>query len=170
MERDLDGPDRDTVRRPDPSAGRRVHQPCHQRGSGRGGSYPARESERPRWQDLPSARRHEIVLTPDARADLRRLAKRDPKTHRQIQGPKGLFDALEQTPDLGYPLQGEWEGCFAVHVGNDRYRVIWELLPATEDYKGGPGDEVVPVAILRVGPKTDGTGRTIYNAPRSSSS
>jgi hypothetical protein len=44
--------------------------------------------------------------------------------------------------------------------------VIWEILPAIEDYEGDPGDEVVPVAILRVGPKTDERGHTIYESPR----
>jgi hypothetical protein len=79
-----------------------------------------------------------------------------------------LFDSLERTPDLGYPLEGEWEGCFAVHCGRDRYRVIWEILPAEEDYEGDPGDEVIPVVILRVGPKTDTQGHTIYEDPRPS--
>jgi hypothetical protein len=67
---------------------------------------------------------------------------------------------------MGYPLEGEWEGCYAVHTGRDRYRVIWEILPAIEDYTGEPGDEVVPIVILRVGPKTDTQGRTIYGEPR----
>jgi hypothetical protein len=77
-----------------------------------------------------------------------------------------LFDNLEKTPDLGYPLEDEWEGCFAVHIGNDRYRVIWEILPPVEDCEGDPGDEVVPIVILRVGPKTDERGHTIYESPR----
>jgi mRNA-degrading endonuclease RelE of RelBE toxin-antitoxin system len=58
------------------------------------------------------------------------LHRRDPKTHRQIQGKGGLFDQLEANPEIGYLLQGEWAGCRAIHIGNDRYRVIWELLPA----------------------------------------
>lgn len=99
---------------------------------------------------------------------MRRLRRQDPKTHREIQGPGGLFDNLESTPDLGYALEGEWEGCYAVHIGRDRYRVIWELLPPVEDYEGDPGDEVVPVVILRVGPKTDEQGHTIYESPRPS--
>jgi len=44
--------------------------------------------------------------------------------------------------------------------------VIWEILPPIEDYEGDPGDEVVPVVILRVGPKTDVQGHTIYESPR----
>jgi hypothetical protein len=76
-----------------------------------------------------------------------------------------LFDNLERTPDLGYPLEEEWEGCFAVHVGRDRYRVIWEIMPPVEDYEN-LADEVVPIVILRVGPKTDEHGHTIYDSPR----
>jgi len=49
----------------------------------------------------------------------------------------------------------------AVHVGSDRYRVIWEMLDPTDDYTGA-ADEVIPVVILRIGPKTDAQGRTIY--------
>ena len=77
-----------------------------------------------------------------------------------------MFDQLEKTPDLGYPLRDEWEGCYAVHAGQDRYRVIWELLPPEEDYEGDPGDQVVPVVVLRVGPKMASDGRTIYESPR----
>jgi hypothetical protein len=84
-----------------------------------------------------------------------------------VQGPGGLFDQLEKSPDLGYPLSGEWQGCYAVNIGQDRYRVIWEVMEPMEDYESDPGDEVIPVVILRVGPKTDArTGRTIYESPR----
>lgn len=139
-----------------------------QRRSRRGAAPEESPDERPRWQDLPPAQRYEVVLTAEGRADLRRLKKQDPKTHKEIQGPGGLFDQLEKTPDLGYPLEDDWEGCFAVHVGRDRYRVIWEMLPAVEDYEGDPEDEVIAVAILRVGPKTDEYGHTIYQSPRPS--
>jgi hypothetical protein len=53
-----------------------------------------------------------------------------------------------------------------VHAGADKYRVIWEIMPPIEDYERAPGDQVVPIAILRVGPKTDAQGRTIYEEPR----
>jgi hypothetical protein len=46
-----------------------------------------------------------------------------------------------------------------------RYRVIWEILPPIEDYEDVT-DEVIPVVILRVGPKTDVHGHTIYEDPR----
>jgi len=92
-----------------------------------------------------------------------RLKRRAPKLHKQVEH---LFRALEKTPDLGYPLEGEWEGCFAVHVGDDRYRVIWEIQPPIDDYTGRAGDQVTPVVVLRVGPKTDGQHRTIYEQPR----
>lgn len=84
-----------------------------------------------------------------------------------MEGNGGLFDQLEKSPDLGYALDGEWEGCYAVHIGRDRFRVIWELMPPIEDYDSG--DELIPVVILRVGPKTDPWGRAIYDAPRPSS-
>ncbi len=41
-------------------------------------------------------------------------------------------------------------------------------MPAIEDYEGEPGDEVVPVVILRVSPKTDLQGHAIYESPRPS--
>lgn len=68
---------------------------------------------------------------------------------------------METSPEIGKELRDEWEGCFAVHIAKDRYRVIWELLPPEpDDY--GPVNEVVPVYVLAVGPKTDSRGRTIY--------
>ena len=151
-----------------PGSDRAPDHGANQRRSRRGQAAEEGEEERPRWQDLPPTQRYEVVLTREAQADLRRLYRHDRKTYRQIQGPGGLFDTLEKTPDLGYPLEGEWEGCFAVHCGRDRYRVIWELLPAEEDYEGDPGDELIQVVILRVGPKTDAQGHTIYESPRPS--
>jgi hypothetical protein len=53
----------------------------------------------------------------------------------------------------------------AVHCGQDRYRVIWEVLDPEEDYTG-IADEVVPIVILRVGPKTDSKGVSVYNQER----
>jgi hypothetical protein len=50
-------------------------------------------------------------------------------------------------------------------VARDRCRVIWEIFDPEEDYEG-LADEVVLVVILRVGPKTDSRGRTIYEAGR----
>ncbi len=41
-------------------------------------------------------------------------------------------------------------------------------MPSIEDYEGDPGDELVQVVILRVGPKTDEHGHTIYESPRPS--
>ena len=52
----------------------------------------------------------------------------------------------------------------AVHVGRDKYRVIWQIGDAGHDYEG-VADEVVPVYILRIGPKTDGS-MTIYDGDR----
>jgi hypothetical protein len=94
------------------------------------------------------------------------LQRRDRKAHREVEQ---LFDVLERAPDCGYELRPPWDGCLAAHVGRDRYRVIWELLDPQIDYAGAT-DEVVVVAILRVGPKTDASGRTIYERERPSPS
>jgi hypothetical protein len=77
-----------------------------------------------------------------------------------------LWDALERAPDLGYPLRGEWEGCYCVHLGHDRFRVIWEILDPEPDYDGPEGAEVIPVVVLRIGPKTQRGGETIYEQTR----
>jgi hypothetical protein len=69
---------------------------------------------------------------------------------------------IEQTPDLGYPLRDNWDGCMAVHCGRDRYRIIWEVLEPEDDYSG-EADEVTPVVVLRIGPKTDSRGRSVYD-------
>jgi hypothetical protein len=89
------------------------------------------------------------------------LKSRDPKTHREVEQ---LLDVIERTPDFGYELRDEWDGCWAVHCGRDRYRVIWEHLEPMEDYDG-IADQVVPVVVLRVGPKA-ARGRTIYDEGR----
>jgi len=93
---------------------------------------------------------------------MRALKRRDPQTYREIDA---LFERIEQTPDLGYELHGEWGGCMAVHCGRDRYRVIWKVLDPEEDYTR-VADLVVPVVVIAVGPKTDSRGRTIYERPR----
>jgi len=72
---------------------------------------------------------------------------------------------LAKRVGLGVPLHSEWEGCRRAHVCNDRYRVIWKELPEIEDYEGGEGDTVVPVQVLRVGPKVLLGGGTIYQQP-----
>ena len=74
-----------------------------------------------------------------------------------------LLDDIEINPDRGYALRGEWDGCRATHAGRDRYRVIWEELSPEVDYTG-VADEVVPVVVLRVGPKTASDGRAIYDS------
>jgi mRNA-degrading endonuclease RelE of RelBE toxin-antitoxin system len=52
-------------------------------------------------------------------------------------------------------LREPWDGCYGVHVGRDRYRVIWEV-----------DIEIRVVYVLRVGPKRKATGGTIYDDPR----
>ena len=61
-------------------------------------------------------------------------------------------------------MHGEWEGCRRAHVCDDRFRVIWRDLPEIDDYEGSEGDTVVPVKVLRVGPKVQ-VGGTIYEQP-----
>jgi mRNA-degrading endonuclease RelE of RelBE toxin-antitoxin system len=52
-------------------------------------------------------------------------------------------------------LQGDWEGCYGIHVGQDRYRVIWEY-----------DREIRTVFVLRVGPKQRRKRGTIYDESR----
>ena len=91
-----------------------------------------------------------------------RIRRRDRKAHGEIQK---FFRELEKSEALGYPLHGEWEGCRAAHVVDDRYRVIWREGPEIEDYSGAEDDTVVPVQVLRVGPKAPTRGTTIYEEP-----
>jgi hypothetical protein len=92
-----------------------------------------------------------------------RVKRVDRKAYGEIQK---FFRDLEKTGDLGTRMHAEWEGCSRAHVCNDLYRVIWQDLPEVEDYAGAAGDTVVPVVILRVGPKMLPTGETIYHQPR----
>ena len=91
-----------------------------------------------------------------------RVKARDRIAHRKIEE---LFRVLERSADFGYPLRDPWTGYQAVHVAQDRYRVIWREFPPESDYTGGDGDEVVPVVVVRVGPKTDAQHRSIYDEP-----
>lgn len=79
-----------------------------------------------------------------------RIKSQNRKIYGQIQN---FLRELENRSDLGVPLHGEWEGCRRAHICDDRYRVIWRDLPEIEDYEGAKGDVVVPVQVLRVGPK-----------------
>lgn len=139
-----------------------THHKRHQRQSRRGHAASQGAQERAAGSADPSSRRNEIGLTPEAWEDLKRLKSRDPKAYREVEL---LLTNIEKTPDLGYPLLDEWEGCRAVHCGRDRYRIIWEILSPVEDYDKA-GGEVVPIAIFRVGPKTDARGHAIYDDPR----
>jgi hypothetical protein len=71
------------------------------------------------------------------------------------------------SPDFGHALRAgtEWEGCYAAHVGRDRYRVIWELLDPEPD-PDQIAEQLISVLIIRVGPKTDSSGHTIYEQGR----
>jgi len=92
---------------------------------------------------------------------LARIKSRDRKRYGEIQR---FLRELEGHADLGIPLRGEWEGCRRAHVCDDRYRVIWRELPEVEDYEGASGDTVIPVQVLRIGPKVMLAG-TIYEQP-----
>jgi hypothetical protein len=92
-----------------------------------------------------------------------RIKRQDRKAHGEIQK---FFRELEKTSGLGIEMRGEWRGCRRAHVCDDRYRVIWQDLPETKDYAGSADDTVVPVVVLRVGPKALPSGKTIYQQPR----
>jgi hypothetical protein len=77
-----------------------------------------------------------------------------------------LIRGLAADPFQGYSLHHEWLGCRGLHFGGDKYRLIWEVMPIEEDYRGGDGDKVTPVLVLRVGPKKDAHERVIYDQPR----
>jgi hypothetical protein len=81
---------------------------------------------------------------------LDRIKSQDRKIYGEIQN---FLRELEKRADLGVSLHGDWEGCRRAHVCDDRYRVIWRDLPEIEDYEGAAGDMVIPVQVLRVGPK-----------------
>lgn len=91
-----------------------------------------------------------------------RIKSRDRKRYGEIQK---FLKELERSANLGVPIHGEWEGCRRAHVCDDNYRVIWRELPEIEDFEGTDDDVVVPVQVLRVGPKMMLAG-TIYEQPR----
>ena len=74
-----------------------------------------------------------------------------------------MTDVLRDNPSIGYELADEWAGYRAVHIGNDRYRVIWRIDPPEEDYTRAEGCQVVPVVVVRIGPKTNMMGKSIYD-------
>jgi hypothetical protein len=92
-----------------------------------------------------------------------RLKQQDRKAYGEIQ--KFFKEQLETSGGLGHPLHGEWEGYRAIHVYNDRYRVIWRELSEIEDYAGAEDDTVVPVEVVRVGLKKPLSGGTVYERP-----
>lgn len=93
---------------------------------------------------------------------MRAIKSRDRKVFGEIQD---FFRELKKSADLGVSMHSEWEGCRRAHVCNDRFRVIWRDLAQVEDYAGAPGDAVVAVEVLRVGPKVLPGGGTIYQQP-----
>jgi hypothetical protein len=91
------------------------------------------------------------------------LKRQDRKLYGEIQ--KFFVEELATRDDLGYPLHGEWEGYQAIHVYNDRYRVIWHEMPEIEDYVGAEDDTVVVAEVVRVGLKRPPSGGSVYERP-----
>jgi hypothetical protein len=94
---------------------------------------------------------------------MERIKRKDRKAYGEIQ--KFFMEQLVKTGDLGIEMRGEWQGCRRAHICADRYRIVWRDLPEIEDYEGGPDDKIVPVEVLRVGPKVLPSGETIYQQP-----
>ena len=92
-----------------------------------------------------------------------RLKQQDRKAYGEIQ--KFFKEQLATNEGLGYPLHGEWEGSRAIHVHNDRCRIIWREMPEIEDYAGAEDDTVVPVEVLRVGLKKPLSVGSVYERP-----
>lgn len=65
-----------------------------------------------------------------------------------------MIGLVSEWPRIGTPLGGRWEGAYAVHFANDKYRLIWEV-----------EDEGEVIVVLRVGRKRHRRG-TIYDLPR----
>jgi mRNA-degrading endonuclease RelE of RelBE toxin-antitoxin system len=111
--------------------------------------------------------RYRIATTPEADEDLSEIKRSNIGAYRAID--TYIYEVVEKRPlAAGTPLRDEWTGCRSGHAGRDRYRVIWEVLDPEDDYEGQEGDQVVPVVILRVGPKIDALGHSIYEQDRPS--
>lgn len=106
---------------------------------------------------------YRVGRTDAAIEDLDRLQKASRPLRRQAEL---LIKSLAVDPFQGYSLHGEWLGCRGLHFGSDKYRLIWEVMPIEEDYRGTEGDKVTPVIVLCVGPKTDPQECVIYDQPR----
>ena len=91
------------------------------------------------------------------------LKRQDRKAFGEIQ--KFFIEQLATHDDLGYPLRSEWEGYRAIHVYNDRYRVIWREMPEVEDYAGAEDDTVVAAEVVGVGLKKLLSGGSVYERP-----
>jgi mRNA-degrading endonuclease RelE of RelBE toxin-antitoxin system len=61
---------------------------------------------------------------------------------------------LADDPHIGSELISEWDGCRAIHFGNDQYRLIWEI-----------HEEDKVVIILRAA-KRFGIGGSVYEQGR----
>lgn len=100
-------------------------------------------------------RRWGIASTEEADRDLARLKKNNRPAYQEVT--KFIEEELAYMP---WPPQADelrppYDGCFGIHVGQDKYRIIWEV-----------DTEIQTVWILRVGPKKRRGGGTIYDDPR----
>jgi addiction module RelE/StbE family toxin len=94
-----------------------------------------------------------VRLAEEAEVDLKRLAKRERTVYNEARSMIGLV--AENPRRVGYDLDGEWEGCRALHFARDAYRVIWEVDHVQER-----------IVVLRVGKKRGIGGTSIYSQPR----
>jgi mRNA-degrading endonuclease RelE of RelBE toxin-antitoxin system len=63
--------------------------------------------------------------------------------------------AVHPWPPQADELREPYDGCLGIHIGRDKYRIIWEV-----------DSEIHTVVILRVGPKKRRGGGTIFDEPR----
>jgi mRNA-degrading endonuclease RelE of RelBE toxin-antitoxin system len=96
-----------------------------------------------------------IASTEVADADLARLKKINRSAYQEVDHFIKEVLAVDPSPPGAEELRPPWEGCQSIHIGRDRYRVIWEV-----------DLEIQVVYVLRVGPKKRRGGGTIYDAPR----
>jgi mRNA-degrading endonuclease RelE of RelBE toxin-antitoxin system len=65
-----------------------------------------------------------------------------------------MIGLISEYPEMGAPLSGRWEGARRIHCADDKYRVVWDVIP-----------DLKAVVILLVGKKQQ-RGGTLYDFPR----
>jgi mRNA-degrading endonuclease RelE of RelBE toxin-antitoxin system len=109
----------------------------------------------PRRGRREKERRWGIASTEAADQDLKRLKKKNRSAFQEIDNFISEVLPVTPRPPRAEELRAPYDGCLGIHIGRDRYRVIWEL-----------DAEIRTVVILRVGPKKRRGGGTIYDDPR----